>query len=315
MTRVATGEGATSGLGSGPARAADELATDSLDQVTANARRANVLATLGRLSRTGELPTMPSVATSALAIARNPDSEVDELCRAIQTDIGIAARVLRVANSAMYGRRTVCKGLRDAVTTVGMRGMQDILSAAALRSLIDLREPAAQRLWDHSLAVAIAAEELARVTGTVRRGTAFIPGLFHDVGRIVLFLGDPAGYAAMVAAEMGQGESGSVGAVERELHGFDHSEAGAALASDWGLPPEYCAAARWHHAPSSAPAGDRLARLIAAADALTYRIGLGASECSAETRAPQAAGFVVEDEDAVLAEVQERFAAERAQFD
>ena len=284
------------------------------DDPAAEARRASLRTTLGRLSRTGELPTMPSVATSALSIARDPDAEVEQLCHAIQTDVGIAARVLRVANSAVYGRRTVCKNLRDAVTTVGMRTMQDILSAAALRSVLDLHDPVAQRLWDHALAVAIAAEELARVTGTVRRGGVFIPALFHDVGRIVFFLGDAVSYDAIVRKEIEPGESGSVGAIEREWYGFDHAETGAVLASDWGLPAEFCDAIRWHHDPASASTGDRLARLIAAADSVVYRIGLGATEAPPVTRAAQAVGLSIDDEDGFVEHVREVFAAERAQF-
>ena len=53
-------------------------------------RRAELRTTLGRLSRTGELPTLPSVATSALNIARDPEGDIDQLCRAIQMDVGIA---------------------------------------------------------------------------------------------------------------------------------------------------------------------------------------------------------------------------------
>ena len=290
------------------------MATEPQDTPATEARRAELRAALGRLSRTGELPTLPAVATSALAIARDPDADIDQLCRAIQTDVGIAARVLRVANSAMYGRRTVCKSLRDAVTTVGMRTMQDVLSAAALRSVLDLRDPVAQRLWDHALAVGIAAEELARITGTVRRGGAFIPGLFHDVGRIVFFLADPVAYGAVVQQEATASNDAPIGTSEHAWCGFDHSEAGAALASDWGLPTEFVDAVRWHHDPTKAPVGDRLARLIATADYVAYRIGLGASDGAPEQRAGQAT-ITLDDEDAFIAQVREAFAAERSLFD
>lgn len=276
-------------------------------------RRAELRATLGRLSRTGELPTLPSVATSALSIARDPEADVDRLCRAIQTDIGIAARVLRVANSAIYGRRTVCKSLRDAVTTVGMRTMQDILSAAALRSLLDLKNPVAQRLWDHSLAVAIAAEEVGRATGRIRHGGAFLPALFHDVGRIVFFLSDPVGYDEVLRFEVDDHSAAELGRTEREWYGFDHAEAGAALAADWGLPADFCDAIRWHHDPSQATTGSALAHLIAAADFVVYRIGLGACAGDAEARAAHAEGLDMDDE-SFTTQVRDSFASERAVY-
>lgn len=292
-----------------------ERDTSGEETTATAARRDELRQTLGRLSRTGELPTLPSVATTALSIARDPDANVDQLCRAVQTDVGIAARILRVANSAIYGRRTVCKNLRDAVTTLGMRTMQDVLSAAALRSVLDLRNPVAQRLWDHALAVGIAAEEIGRATRAVRPGGAFIPGLFHDVGRIVFYLGDPTGYDAVVENETNAANELEIGHFEREWYGFDHNEAGAVLATDWGLPAEFCDAIRWHHAPAKAPTNERLARLVATADYLAYRMELGASNGAPERRAAQVHALPLDDEEELIARVREAFTAERGQFE
>ena len=74
--------------------------------------RQRVRNTLTRLSRTGSLPTLPAAASAALNIARDPEADVQHVCEVIHTDVGLAARIIRAANSAAIGRRTPAKSLR-----------------------------------------------------------------------------------------------------------------------------------------------------------------------------------------------------------
>lgn len=275
--------------------------------------RERVRHTLARLSRTGELPSLPSVTTAALAVARDPDADMEQLCRVIQTDVGIAARVLRVANSAVYGRRTPCRTLRDALTTVGLRTTCDILMAASLRSLYDAKHPLSQVLWDHALAVALAAEEIAKVARSGERGAGFLPGLFHDVGRIVFLLTDPqpldviAGLALESATPRTQ--------LEEEWYGFDHAAAGSTLAEDWGLPGDACDAIRWHHDPSSSGPGRPLAELLHVADRVAYAIGLGAGHEGPPPAAELQLRLTAEDEAAIAERTHDVFHQQKSIFE
>ena len=83
--------------------------------------REGVRTTLTRLSRTGELPTLAPTAVAAMAIARDPEAGVEQLCRVVRSDVGLSARILRVANSAAYARRVPARTLSDAVLTLGLR--------------------------------------------------------------------------------------------------------------------------------------------------------------------------------------------------
>src|SRR5512147_1418997 len=83
--------------------------------------QARVRSTLARLSQTGALPALPAAASAALGMARDPEADVDKLCRVIQTDVGLSARVLKVANSAALGRRNPARRLQEAIITVGLR--------------------------------------------------------------------------------------------------------------------------------------------------------------------------------------------------
>lgn len=236
--------------------------------------RTRVRSTLARLSRTGALPTLPAAASAALGIARNPEADLDDLCRVIQTDMGLAARLLRVANSAAVGRRTPARKLSEAVMTVGLRRTCDILVAACAKRLYEGSTARTEELWNHALAVGVAAEELARITRTVDVGLAFLPGLFHDVGRVAFLLADPTVAEVIDGLVISDQEPSSL---EREWYGFDHAEAGAILAEEWGLALELCDAIRWHHAPAEAGAARNLATILNAADRLAYTIGCGSS--------------------------------------
>ena len=230
--------------------------------------------TLARLSRTAERPALPTTATAALGIARDPEADVERLCRVVQADVGLSARLLRVANSAAYARRTPARTLPTAVVTVGLRKTCDLLVAACARQLYGASGGHAERLWGQALAGAIACEELARVTRRAPVDDAFLTGLFRDVGRITFLLSDRPAFEViegLVAA--GEGERATL---ETEWYGFDHALAGAVLAEGWGLAAAQCDAIRWHHEPARATVGHALARVVNGADALVHTIGFGA---------------------------------------
>jgi len=270
--------------------------------------RQTVRATLSRISQTGELPTLPSVATAALGIVRSPDAEVEELCHVIRMDVGLTARVLRVANSPGYGRRHPAKSMQDAVVTLGLRQTCDILVAVCARQLF-APGPYTELLWNHSLATAVAAEEIARATRLVKPGLAFLPGLFHDVGRIAFQLADVPSFTTL--QELVDAGEGTSQTFEREWYAFDHAQAGCILTEDWGLVPEQCEAIRWHHDPAQAPAGHVLATVVNAADAIAYAIGCGPSAKRPEDVSTAALGLSPEAEGALVERIREAFETQK----
>ena len=271
--------------------------------------RERVGTTLKRLSRTGALPALPSVASAALGIVRDPDADIDKVCRIIQTDVGLAARVLRIANSASVGRRTPARKLSEAVVTIGLRKACDVLVAACARQLYQSASPKAEILWNHALAVAIGAEAIARRTRRVDAGRAFLPGLFHDVGRIAFLLADEL--AVEVLDRMVTTGDGERVFLEREWYGFDHTDAGASLAEEWGLAAEQCDAIRWHHDPEEGGAASDLARILLAADVLAYDIGYGGGGVAPGSDALTNLGFDEAGVEALRESVHESFEDQR----
>jgi len=271
--------------------------------------REQMKATLRRLSRTGALPSLPAAASAALGIARDPDADIDKLARVIQTDVGLSARVLRAANAVTIGRRAPARKLGDAIVTLGLRRTCELLVAACARQLYEVSSPRAEALWGHALAVAVACEELARITRLAEPGQAFLPGLFHDVGRVALLLADERSLEVidwMVDAGEGQRLE-----CEREWYGFDHAEAGAMLAEDWGLALGQCDAIRGHHDPARAGAAEGLAKLLNAADWLAYQLGHGTGREAPGDVTLASVGLAEADAESCAEQVREGLARQR----
>ena len=268
--------------------------------------RERVQATLARLSRSGALPVLPGVASAALALARNPDADFEEIDHLIRTDVGLTARVLRVANRVGYGRIKPARTVREAALTIGLRKTCDLLVLACARELYDVPVRHAAELWKHALTVAVAAEELARAVKLPDPAAAFLPGLFHDVGRIGFLLADEMSYDVIFwLMANGTGEHRDL---EIEWYKFDHAQASAVLAEQWGLEAPLCKAISAHHAPDPGAAGGRLAEILNAADGLAYTLGWGTSERRPPDVGVIQLGLSAADEAACLARVQQQVA-------
>jgi putative nucleotidyltransferase with HDIG domain len=198
---------------------------------------------LGRASASGALWT---------ALQRD-DIDAARAARLLEAAPVLAATVMRVANSALFGRRGQVGSLHRAVTTLGLDAVRGIVLAGSLRHLGRQVDPG---LLDgdgwlrHSVATAIAARRLAegRLPPADAEG-AFIAGLLHDLGWAVFASIQPQGMRACLA-ELAAGEAcGEAGcaAVERAHFGLTHAACGAVVADHWGLPAAIGTAIREHH--------------------------------------------------------------------
>jgi HD-like signal output (HDOD) protein len=275
--------------------------------------RDHLLETIAEMSRTGILPTMPQATNAAMGLAGNPDTDLDELCAVIRTDVGLTACVLRLANSVAYARRQPATTLQSAITTVGARKTCDIIVAARARCLYGAAGAHAEALWNHALAVGIAAEQLAKLRRTVAPESTFLPGLLHDIGQIAFFTTDAAAFAELEHAVAGQRHRDRV-SIELKRWEVDHAEAGGVLAERWGLTTEQAAAIRWHHDPKRAEASQPIAELIHAADALVHGADLEAKVISVDGLELPDIGLSPDDWITCIERVRESVAQQRAVF-
>jgi HD-like signal output (HDOD) protein len=275
--------------------------------------RDHLLETIAEMSRTGILPTMPQATNAALGLAGNPDTDLDELCAVIRTDVGLTACVLRLANSVAYARRQPATTLQSAITTVGARKTCDIIVAARARCLYGAAGNHAEALWSHALAVGITAEQLAKLRRNVAPESTFLPGLLHDIGQIAFFTTDAEAFAELERAVSGQRHRDRV-SIELKRWEVDHAEAGGVLAERWGLTTEQVAAIRWHHDPKRAGPYQPLAELIHAADVLVHGVDLESKTTSLEGLDLPDIGLSPDEWTVCIDRVRESVAQQRAVF-
>jgi HD-like signal output (HDOD) protein len=217
------------------------------------------------IGTTADLATLPSTVIALLDVLKEPSSGAADVEAVLERDPAMTANVLKLANSAFYGARRSIGTVRGALVMLGNRTVATLAFATGmapvLRRDLDGYGTSRDAFWRHSLLAAAAAAWAADLVGLEDwRHECFTAGMIHDVGMLVID-------RWLVENELtlpGPGDEAAGRAAERTLLGFDHAEAGGALAEAWGFPEHLVTALRCHHAPDLA--GD-LARFTAAVSA------------------------------------------------
>jgi putative nucleotidyltransferase with HDIG domain len=224
-----------------------------------------------------DLPALPEVVVRVMRMAEDPRSDAQSIARVIATDQAMAARVLKLANSAFYGLPRRVSTLSEAVVILGFRTIKNLAIAASTFELLN-REIAGywlQRgeLWRHSLACAIGAQLIAQRARLPVAEEAFVSGLLHDIGKVAINLFVREQYEQIIERAL-QDRIPFVEA-EQAVLGFNHALAGALIAEKWNLPPSLVAVIQYHHQPSQAPGAEAMVFVVHLADILSITLGIG----------------------------------------
>ncbi|MEM7675616.1 MAG: HDOD domain-containing protein [Myxococcota bacterium] len=197
-----------------------------------------------------EIPTIPEVASEALRLMNDPDVTGAQLARTISQDQGLTAKVLKVANSALYALPREVNNLQQAAMILGFTTLKTIVVSASCRSIYRRFGMVERALWTHSVATAMATHTIARKLDLKHRDEAFVAGLMHDVGKVVMNNGDRERYRS--ALKLSREENISSIEAEVKIFGFSHVDVGSILVQRWGLPPALEHAVFLHHDPDLA---------------------------------------------------------------
>jgi putative nucleotidyltransferase with HDIG domain len=243
-----------------------------------------------------ELPPLPIVVTKVLRMLDDPDLNMRYLCRVLSDDAALASRILAVARSAYYGQRILPTTLQAAVQVMGLRDLRNVIVSIVTHSLFKCSGLVAEALWSHSLAVALASRLLSPFLGHDPE-QAFLTGLLHDVGQMILLRGDREGYSKL-ARDTHQNQW-QIAVKEREVYGFDHAQLGATLLDSWNFDVEIRTAVQLHHGDQRVIDPKSLAALLVTADFLACKAGLGFS-AAAPVPAPEIMRTFAFDNEEVL---------------
>lgn len=224
---------------------------------------------LASLMESSRLPTIPAVAVEIVGLVQRPDIDIEVLANTISRDPALAARVLKTANSGFYGRPRSVSRLRDAVIVLGLRSVKTLALGFSLVGNMQKQAGAGSNhtlVWQRSLLTATAARAVATRAGYACSDEAFLGGLLHLIGVIALDQALGEEYRRMAVAS--GNDLAKLRAIERTRYGFDHAEAGAALAEKWNLPEALVMAIRMFPTPDNADRDFReIVRCVATAEA------------------------------------------------
>jgi putative nucleotidyltransferase with HDIG domain len=212
--------------------------------------QANSQALDAYLGRIKHLPPTPTIMIQLIELFRQPDVDADEIVALLRHDPALSVEVLRRCNSSYYGLETPVMDINEAVFQMGFYEVYQItmtlFGLQALTPKEKIQGFPVEALQRHSSIAAIAAGALAVDVGEAE-GIAFTAGLLHDVGKLVLALGEREKYITLM--EDCERTSTSLSASEKTLFGFNHDEVGARLLHRWGVPVEVVMPALGHNDP------------------------------------------------------------------
>jgi putative nucleotidyltransferase with HDIG domain len=226
----------------------------------------------GLLDQLQTLPLHQTTALRVLELLDDPDVGVSRLAELVATDPSLAARLLKLANSAFFARRSAIDTVDRAVMVVGLQTVRTFTLAAAFDLFDDQKGPLPAGFWAHGVATASVASALAKQVG-IPSSTAMCAGLLHDVGQALLVRLVPS---AARSLDRVVDEEGRL-ALERELIGIDHQAAAAAALTAARFPRPLVDAIGAHHIAIDAHTASRrgkveLAQVLSIADTIAHRV-------------------------------------------
>ncbi|MBZ0267663.1 HDOD domain-containing protein, partial [bacterium] len=189
------------------------------------------------MEESGDIPGLPQIVVKLNAVVNDPKSSAADLANVILRDQSLTSRTLKIANSALYGAATP-NGVATVTQAVILLGFQNVGRIAQGMAVFNMLDTAARdhqllRIWMHSIACGVAAERLARIVRIPGGEEAFVAGLLHDVGKLILLRSAPEEFGRILdAAAEGRHQLD----VEREVLGFTHQDLGEAVGERWNLP-------------------------------------------------------------------------------
>ncbi len=201
-----------------------------------------------KLESIRDLPTIPIVISEVLSAIDNPNMSAYKLAQMIEKDQGLTARVLRVANSPFYGFSKRISTIDLAIGIMGFNAIKEIVLSLVIKrffSKIASKVFDIKSFWHYGLFCASTSRVLARKLGYKIAGEAFVAGLMHDLGVLVIAEYFSEDFKKIKALT----ESGELDRIEAErvVLGCTHSDIGEWIAEKWNLPNQISRTIKLHH--------------------------------------------------------------------
>jgi len=258
-----------------------------------------------RLREVKNLPTLPGIVNKLTRMASDPDTTSEQMGKVISRDHILAAKLLRLVNSAFYGFPQKISSLSYAIILLGFNVIKSLIISA---SIFEIMESHDLELWEHSMGCALACNIIGKRLGIKEPEEISTAGLIHDIGKVAIKIELPQQYHQILA--LIDTKQIPMWKAEMEILGFDHAEAGGWLAKYWNLPARIIEPIACHHDPRKAKKEQLASSIIHAGDILIRSLGYGHSVDIWVPRLSQPAWQLLnlgrKDLDAILDEIEEK---------
>ena len=227
-----------------------------------------------------DLPTIPVVATKVMQLIESENATAEEIARVVSSDPAVAARVLKISNSSFYGCQRQIQTLSHAIMVLGFSTLKSLVVAASVKQVYKPYGLTEKMLWEHSFGAGLAARIIAKSTRTVNEEEAFLGGLFHDIGKIIMNTMDHQKFQTVM--EICYNEGISFSDAEQQIYPYRHSEVGALVIKKWNFPEILMNAVAQHHRFEFVEEEDpyliRLSCVVGLANLFCHHAGVGVRE-------------------------------------
>lgn len=210
---------------------------------------------LTRISeRIQEISSLPHIVMQVMEVVNNPQTSVADLKAVVESDPALTARVIRSVNSAAYGLRVRVENVHRAISLLGFNEVRDLAVTASVADLfgkeVEVGTYRRRGLWHHLVCVALGARMIASRAGLGQFEEAYLAGLLHDVGIILI---DQYLHTAFLKIVAEISPDARLCPIERRHLGFDHILLGHRIGEIWRFPAGVLDAIRYHHDSSACP--------------------------------------------------------------
>ncbi|HHB75817.1 MAG TPA: HDOD domain-containing protein [Desulfobulbus sp.] len=229
---------------------------------------------LNRLKVSGNLPVIPQILVQLIDACHKPEVDLQAVSKLVKKDAAMAAKVLQLCNSAFIGARSSFVDVGQAVIYLGADTVKNLAISVSVQQVFRRVETNGllniDRFWYHSYQNAILARRIAEAVSYPNPSAAYLAGLLHDLGKLLLWMAFPGKYVPLLLKGI-RCHNGRLAFLEQEKLHINHCDAGAWLVKEWGLPSLIGDAIQYHHhSVDEVEQGLPLTRIIFLADLISH---------------------------------------------
>jgi putative nucleotidyltransferase with HDIG domain len=229
------------------------------------------------IKKIDRLKPIPPVANKIMSIVEDPESSLSDLSNVITYDSAVTANLLKVANSAYFGRPGKFDSIHQVIVYLGMDQVVDLVLLASIAGNLKPEQTGYDLqkgdLWKYSVLSALIARELADNKGIGETHLIFTAALLKDIGKVILdqYVGEAIKKINTVVEE----QDLTFREAEKQAIGIDHAELGALVAKSWNFSPKMVEIIQNHHQPQKSSISEMESSIVYLADTICMMMGVG----------------------------------------